>query len=850
MGLVFLAALVLRIGLSPLQGLTSDLNFFRGLSDGIVSYGPARFYDLVWCDYPPAYLYLLWAIGLLNRLLAVHGASHALSVLLIKVPPILADLGVGVLLFRWAARVRPQGRPAAIAALFLFNPAILIDSAVWGQTDSVVAFWLVWAVSAFLAIEKGAVIGGAILLGLAILTKPHALLLAPLLTVWSFRHRLLKRQRFFLLLTPCVMILLARPFSGPHPVEWLIHLYARTAQEYPYTSVNAYNIWGFIEGSWKSDQRYALFLTYRQWGVVLFGLNYLLVIWQLWRRPSRSMMVTGGFLVLFGAFLFLTRMHERYLYLAVLLALAAFIQTGRRSWLVLYGLLSTTLIVNLLHVLYIYDYHSLLGERGVGKCLAWCFQGPGTVKVLSLVNLLIWCKGMVEFKRLAAAEGTKQPSLIVSSTGAQGVWSPPPPPPVLHAVATRRTSDRVIVALFMMGALALYLPRLGIPSTEYYDEVHHVKTARQFLYHEEITEWTHPHLGKLAMAASIALLGDRSFAWRLPEALVGSVIIVLVYALGTYAFENRTIGVLAAVLLLSDGMQFTLSRIGMLEVYVVCFVLLAYLIYARNFLHGWRGTSQAFFGVGVALGLACASKWIALYAYAGIMGLVGLSLARARAAGMPTFDKRLDAVAIRVVAYLILLPAVIYLLSYGWYIHLGHSLGDILNTQRNMWNYHAGIKDTHTYSSPWWSWPWLLRPVWTYFHSSQPGQIEGSVILGNPAIFWVAIPCLVYVAWRAITKADRGCDLIATAFCMQYLPWSLSPRKLLFAHHFYSALPFACLAIAYCLCQLWSRPRARWVVPVYLLLAIGLFWYFYPILSALPITERSFQSRMWFRGWM
>jgi len=402
-----------------------------------------------------------------------------------------------------------------------------------------------------------------------------------------------------------------------------------------------------------------------------------------------------------------------------------------------------------------------------------------------------------------------------------------------------------------MGSLALYLTRLGTPPVQQYDEVHHVKTARQFISEEEVTEWTHPHMGKLAMALSMVVLGDRPFAWRLPEALVGSAVIVLVYALGTCVFESRVIGVLAAALLLSDGMQFTLSRIGMLEVYVVCFVILSYLIYARNFLRGWRGTTSAFCGLGLALGLALASKWIAFYTYGGILFLLSFSFLRARdAVATPAFDARLDVVTLRAVAYLVLLPAVIYLLSYGWYIHMGHSLGDVLNTQRNMWSYHAGIKDTHTYSSPWWSWPWLLRPVWTYFHSSQPGQIEGIVILGNPAIFWVAMPCLAYLAWRAITKRDQGCDLIVTAFCIQYLPWSFSPRKLLFAHHFYSALPFVCVAIAYCVRQLWFHPRWRWVAPCYLLMAVGLFWYFYPILSALPIAERSFQNRMWFRRWI
>ncbi len=74
--------------------------------------------------------------------------------------------------------------------------------------------------------------------------------------------------------------------------------------------------------------------------------------------------------------------------------------------------------------------------------------------------------------------------------------------------------DLVVMAAILLVALISRGYRLDEPRAMYFDELYHARTATEFLqdwrYGEphDIYEWTHPHLAKYAMAASIALLGN------------------------------------------------------------------------------------------------------------------------------------------------------------------------------------------------------------------------------------------------------------------------------------------------------------------------------------------------------
>ncbi len=124
-------------------------------------------------------------------------------------------------------------------------------------------------------------------------------------------------------------------------------------------------------------------------------------------------------------------------------------------------------------------------------------------------------------------------------------------------------------------------------------------------------------------------VGQFAFSWRIVGVLFGALLAVCLYLLVRLLFRRRSIGLLVALFTLTDGMLFVQSRIAMNDTYVGGFLLLAYLIFAvlwldviksrtRRWIAFWLGMPI----LGVVLGLALGSKWVALYAIASIGMLI------------------------------------------------------------------------------------------------------------------------------------------------------------------------------------------------------------------------------------
>jgi hypothetical protein len=151
--------------------------------------------------------------------------------------------------------------------------------------------------------------------------------------------------------------------------------------------------------------------------------------------------------------------------------------------------------------------------------------------------------------------------------------------------------------------------------------------------------------------------------------------------------------------------------------------------------------------------------------------------------------------------------------TYGNCIHgdgwpNGHTGKPLIQLTIQMYNYHNDLRASHAASSPWWAWPMDLKPVW--FESIGYGPDMGSWIHdgGNPALWWVAIFAMGFITWQAFKRRSLGLGLIAIAFFWQWLSWARIDRAA-FQYHFYTALPFFLLALAYFLAELWHGPSRR-----------------------------------------
>jgi hypothetical protein len=158
--------------------------------------------------YPPVWLLVLGFV-----LLFVPSSNATVNMvdtgwrIAMKSPVILADLGVGILLF-WAVP-GPGWRKLLFASLWLFHPTAWYESAVFGQFDSIAAGLLLFSV---IMLIRGNDMLAFFLAGLAIMTKQHTFLSVAMMIIISARYLTKRRLLIDCVIVTGVIILLSLPF--------------------------------------------------------------------------------------------------------------------------------------------------------------------------------------------------------------------------------------------------------------------------------------------------------------------------------------------------------------------------------------------------------------------------------------------------------------------------------------------------------------------------------------------------------------------------------------------------------------------------------------------------------------
>jgi hypothetical protein len=159
-----------------------------------------------------------------------------------------------------------------------------------------------------------------------------------------------------------------------------------------------------------------------------------------------------------------------------------------------------------------------------------------------------------------------------------------------------------------------------------------------------------------------------------------------------------------------------------------------------------------------------------------------------------------------------------------------------------MYNYHNNLSSPHPASSPWWTWAFDLKPVWFYEEGFAGGTSASIYDAGNLVAWWLGVPALAFTCWQAFKRRSPALALIAFAFAVQWISWARIDRAA-FQYHYYTALPFLFLALAYFLAELWHGPSARtWLLArlsaAAAVLGPFLLWLFHrPLCAVVRVTE-------------
>ncbi len=377
----------------------------------------------------------------------------------------------------------------------------------------------------------------------------------------------------------------------------------------------------------------------------------------------------------------------------------------------------------------------------------------------------------------------------------------------------------LIAIILLTGFLRLF--RLDYPNQYVFDEVYHAFTAKEYLTLSPVPwewwntpppgvayEWTHPPLAKEIMAASMFLLNTQdAWAWRLPGALLGVLSVYLIYLLAKKLFKNENIALVSSFIFSLDGLNFVQSRVGMNDIYYVTFFLVALLLLLN----------KKYLFSAIFLGLALASKWAAIYAFLIFVPILLINR---------QYIKFL---------YFIFLPPIIYSLSYLPFFLLGHSPEQFIQLQQQMWWYHTNLKATHSYTSPWWSWPLNLYPVW-YFVDYQKNTMANIFASGNSVVFWLGSGAIILTAWEVIKKRSLNLILVLLGFAAFWLPWAISPR-IMFLYHFSPSVPFLSLALGRQISLILEKEKGKKLAFVILLAILIGFILMFPFLTGIPLPR-------------
>lgn len=742
----------------------------------------------------PGYLYVLWGLGKINLLNIIP------STLLYKLPAMLADLATGFLVYKILSKAKNEKWGLIGAAVYVFNPAILFNSTFWGQVDSLTALTALFSV--FILPEN--ILLSALSLSIGTLIKPQTAFIFPVI-LFLFLKNKKKPSNYLVYVISGLIIFVAAfiPFwNHDSLISFIFERLGVSFNQYPYTSINAFNFWS-LGGFWKPDNIYFEVISY-----VLVFASAVYLCFKLWNKKMAEYYLLS--FIFAATFIFFTRMHERHL-LPVFASLTV-VAIDNPLFAVPLAALSLTYVLNLYYA-YVWitnDFKQIFSDF-VLKLLAIINIGSLVFMVYALLkNIKIgWSKVA---KLLSELKGKRETVEIK-----------------LPKIDIPKGRAKYILYGILIFAFVTRVFDLGSPATMYFDEVYHAFTAKVILHGDPKAwewwntppegfayEWTHPPIAKLGMVLGMLVFGENSFGWRIPGALLGVGSVFLVYLIAKHIFKDEAIGLLSAGAFSLDGLTLVMSRIGMNDSYILFFALLSIFLFMR----------QKDFLSAVSFGFAIASKWSAIWAIP-ILGLLWLMRKK-------KFTKS--------IAWFFVVPIAIYLLSYLDMFLTGHSITTWWGMQEQMWWYHTGLRATHPYSSPWWSWPFLIRPIYLYTSDEINGMVSRIYAFGNPMVFWFGLTSVLTSLYYAYVEKNKKLALVVFSYFIFFVPWALSPR-IMFLYHYLPSIPFLAIATGYVLRR---NPK---LVFTYFFLAGLLFIYFYPHWAGLQIPLWLDRSYYWVSSW-
>ncbi|MFK4730008.1 phospholipid carrier-dependent glycosyltransferase [Agromyces mediolanus] len=485
--------------------------------------------------------------------------------------------------------------------------------------------------------------------------------------------------------------------------------------------------------------------------------------------------------------------------------------------------------------------------------------------------------------------------------------------------------------LVTLLAAVLRFWNLGHPQAIVFDETYYVKDAWTLLHNGYESTWpegadadfaagdtdiygdqasyvVHPPLGKWMIALGMAAFGaDSAFWWRASTALAGTVAVFLLTLAGRRLFGSTMLAVLAGLLFAVDGNAIVMSRVALLDNWLMLFALIGFWFvlldrdWSARRLERRVGELRAagrdphygpvlwarpwVFAAGAAFGAAASVKWSGAWFLAafGIYLVVVDAVARRRA-GLQLWAS--GAVLKQAPAtFLLLVPVAlaVYLASWtGWFVtsggydrHWAEEAGNaasgwlswvplplqsLWHFHQSAYTYHVGVHTPHPWQANPLTWLFMIRPTNMYYADSAGcggGCTESIIGLGNPLIWWAAAIAAGYLVYRLVRRREWAVGAILVGLAAGYLPWLAYLDRTVFEFYSIAFEPYLLLGLVFVIGLVlgtrddprWRRERGILTVAIFLIAVVLVSAFFLPIWTALPIPPLLRQLHFWLPSW-
>jgi dolichyl-phosphate-mannose-protein mannosyltransferase len=436
-----------------------------------------------------------------------------------------------------------------------------------------------------------------------------------------------------------------------------------------------------------------------------------------------------------------------------------------------------------------------------------------------------------------------------------------------------------VLILFLLSAFT-HLLFFGWPQEVVFDEVHNGRYVSAYSHAQYYFD-VHPPLGKLLTKFFADFVHAPStidwtaigniLPWsvielRLLPLILGIFLPLIIYYICRNLSFSKAASFAAGMLIVLENSLLVQSRFILFDIIMITFgflALLLYLIYIR------KGMKWLIYASALAASVAFSIKWTG-FAFPLVICVTEIIRLK-KVSKICGFIFRY--VVVGIAAYIL-----VFAVHFAYLTHTG--TGDVFMTDRfqstlignplygsttlkpkgffgkffelNVEIYDANktLTATHPYSSSWWSWPLMLRPIFYWQGRETAGGNEYIYLIGNPLIYWLGSAAVLFLISEIIRKKgkDKKALFLVGGYLVNFLPFIFIGR-VMFLYHYEAALVFSVLCIAYCLEAYVPRSKKVMATSILLGVTLCLFVFFAPLTYGLKLSDSALHARMWIGSW-